>query len=269
VGPSWALVKTDELLTAYDEQLREAGEFPPEVPHERHGPVLWVHFPRRGFVTYRDLGGLRGDALDGVVAATVAHFRDETSYGQVEWKTRGHDEPADLGSRLERHGFVAEEVETVMVGEATALAVDVPLPEGVVVRRVGDGRDLEDDVRRLLAMQESVFGPGRGPRVEDVLRVALADQEEYWVAEAGGTVVGGGRLSPVPGTGFAGLWGGATLPGWRGRGIYRALTSARARSALARGVRLLHSDCTAMSRPVLERSGLVPVTTTTPYAWTR
>lgn len=262
-------MQTHELLAAYDEQLREAGEFPPDVPHQRHGPVLWVHFPRRGFVTYRDLGGLRGDALDDVVAATVAHFRDETSYDHVEWKTRGHDEPGDLGVRLEAHGFVPEEVETVMVGDATALAVDVPLPDGVVVRRAGDGADVEDDLRRLLAVQESVFGPGSGPRLEDVLRVERSGAEENWVAEASGEVVGGGRLAPVPGTDVAGLWGGTTLPAWRGRGIYRALTAARARSALARGVRLLHSDCTAMSRPILERAGLVAVTTTTPYVWTR
>ena len=83
-----------------------------------------------------------------------------------------------------------------------------------------------------------------------------------------------GHLAPagstrVEGTEFAGLWGGATLPEWRGRGIYRALTAARARFALAEGVRYLNSDCTAMSRPILERSGLVAVTTTTPYVWQR
>ena len=78
-----------------------------------------------------------------------------------------------------------------------------------------------------------------------------------------------GRLQVVPGTDFAGIWGGSTLPEYRGRGIYRALVSARARSAVDLGVRYLHSDSTDMSRPILERSGLVPVTTTTPYVWTR
>jgi hypothetical protein len=47
------------------------------------------------------------------------------------------------------------------------------------------------------------------------------------------------------------------------------LVSARARSALARGFRYIQSDCTPMSRPILERSGLLAVTTTTPYIWTR
>lgn len=260
----------EELLAAYDAQLREDGEFPPSVPHERHGPLLWVHFPRRGFITYRDLGGVEGEALDRLIAASVAHFRDETEYDHVEWKTRGHDAPADLGERLGAYGFVPDEVETVMIGEAAALDQDVAVPEGVRIRRCGDEGELEDDVRRLLAMQESVFGPHTSPLVEDVLRVAAAGEEEYWLAESPeGDVVCGGRLTPVPGTEFAGIWGGATVPQWRGRGIYRALTAARARSALARGLRYLHSDSTDMSRPILERSGLVAVTTTTPYEWTR
>lgn len=63
--------------------------------------------------------------------------------------------------------------------------------------------------------------------------------------------------------------GGATRPEWRGRGIYRALTAARARSALALGKRLMHSDSTEFSRPILERAGLVKVSATTPYMWRR
>ena len=93
------------------------------------------------------------------------------------------------------------------------------------------------------------------------------DGMELWVAEADGEIVSSGRLEPVPATEFAGIWGGATRPEWRGRGIYRALTAARARSALVLGKRLIHSDSTEESRPILERAGLVKVSTTTPYLW--
>ncbi len=68
---------------------------------------------------------------------------------------------------------------------------------------------------------------------------------------------------------WPGIWGGATRSQWRGRGIYRALTAARARSALALGKRLMHSDSTEFSRPILERAGLIKVSTTTPYMWRR
>jgi hypothetical protein len=52
-------------------------------------------------------------------------------------------------------------------------------------------------------------------------------------------------------------------------GGYRALTAARARSALALGKQLMHSDPTEFSRPILERAGLVKVSATTPYMWRR
>ena len=73
----------------------------------------------------------------------------------------------------------------------------------------------------------------------------------------------------VDGTDFAGIWGGATRSAWRGRGIYRALTAERARSALRMGKKYINSDSTEFSRPILERSGLVKVSTTTPYNWKR
>jgi ribosomal protein S18 acetylase RimI-like enzyme len=154
-----------------------------------------------------------------------------------------------------------------MIGEAALLAVDVPLPEGIQLRRVTSERD----VHALSAMQEEVFGSRFADEMAAALlrRLGFGDGMELWVAETDGEIVGSGRLEPVPGTEFAGIWGGATRPQWRGCGIYRALTAARARSALALGKRLLHSDSTEGSRPILERSGLVKVSTTTPYLWRR
>lgn len=88
---------------------------------------------------------------------------------------------------------------------------------------------------------------------------------EVWGAEVNGRIVSAGRIDPIPGTPFAGIWGGATLAEFRGRGIYRALTAARVRSVMARGVQWIHADCTDYSRPILERAGLVKITETVPW----
>ena len=256
------------LLEVYDSQLREA-EVRMATRCERHGPLLWATFGQtRGFVTYRSLDGYE-DRLRLLVAATRAYYEARPVITEVEWKTRGHDVAPGLPDILRQHGFVPQDEESVMLGEAAAMAVDVPLPPGVVIRRI----TAEPDVRRMSAMQAVAFGQDRTDEdlVGDLLHQTQEDPEslELWVAEVDGEVISAGRLEPVPGTEIAGIWGGSTLQEWRGQGIYRALTAERARSALRRGLRYLHSDSTEFSRPILERSGFLKITTTTPYEWHR
>ena len=256
------------LLAAYDEQLRTDAETPGAVSVTRLGPLRLVTFAGgRGFITYRDLGGADADTIRRLVPEALDHFRADPEIGRVEWKTRGHDHAPGLHEALLDNGFTPEEPESIMIGEAKALAVDVPLPAGVTLRRV----TAEADVRAMSAMADEVFGDPVSDEMANALlrRLSLRDGMELWVAEAAGQVVSAGRLDPVDGTDFAGIWGGATRVEWRGRGIYRALTAERARSALRLGKTLINSDSTEYSRPILERSGFVKVSTTTPYEWSR
>ncbi|MDD7835110.1 MULTISPECIES: GNAT family N-acetyltransferase [Paenarthrobacter] len=256
------------LLAAYDQQLRTDAETSDALTVTSLGPLCLATFVGgRGFITYRDLGGADEEGIRGLVADGVAYFKSQPEITRVEWKTRGHDDAPGLHEALLANGFAAEEPESIMIGEAQALSVDVPLPDGVTLRRVVD----EPDVRAMTAMQDEVFGDPVSDEMADGLlhRLTLDDGMELWVAEAEGHVVSAGRLDPVAGTDFAGIWGGATRREWRGRGIYRALTARRAQSALAKGKPFIQSDSTEYSRPILERSGLLKVSTTTPYRWAR
>ena len=259
---------SDRLLAAYDSQLRTDAETPGAVSVSKLGPLRLVTFAGgRGFITYQDLDGPEADAIGRMVGQALAHFQADPEITKVEWKTRGHDHAPGLHEALLEHGFTPDEPESIMVGDAAALAVDVTLPDGVSLRRV----TAEPDIRAMAAMQDEVFGNRHGEEMADSLlrRLARGDQLELWVAEANAAIVSAGRIESVDGTDFAGIWGGATRPQWRGRGIYRALTAERARSALRMGKRYINSDSTEFSRPILERSGLVKVSTTTPYYWAR
>lgn len=257
------------LLAAYDAQLRTASEMIGATSVVRMGPLWMGTFPGgRGFVSYRDLDGAGPAEVRDLVRGALGHFRADPGITGVEWKTRSHDVADGLREALLAERFHEGDPESVMVGEASSLAVDVDLPEGVTLRRVLTA----DGVRAAADVLGIVFGDDDwGALVPELTaRITGGDEDvELWVAEAGGAVVGSGRLECVPCTQFAGIWGGGMLPQWRGRGIYRALTSARARSALARGRRWIHSDSTPMSRPILERSGMVRVTGTTPWTWRR
>jgi ribosomal protein S18 acetylase RimI-like enzyme len=256
-----------DYLAAYDAQLRTEAETQSALSVARLGP-LWLatYSGGRGFVTYRDLAGADADTIAQWVADAVAHYRADPEVTRFEWKTRGHDDAPGLHDALIANGFVPDGPESIMIGEARLLAVDVELPDGVTLRRVEE----EADVRAMSEMQDAAFGSNlaSGMTRELLNRLARDDGMELWVAEAHGEIVSAGRLEPVHGTEFAGIWGGATLPAWRGRGIYRALTAERARSALRLGKRLMNSDSTEFSRPILERSGFVRVSTTTPYELT-
>ena len=258
----------DDFLLAYDQQLRTDAETPSATAVTRIGSLRLVTFEGGGgFVTYPRLHGDEAEQLPHLVAQVLEHYRHNPEISRVEWKTRGHDGIPGLYESLRENGFEPEESESIMIGRAQLLDVDVPLPPGVTLRRVLDAKD----VHAMAAMEDAAFGSATADATARALlrRLARNDGMELWVAEVEASIVAAGRLEPVEGTAFAGIWGGATLEAWRGRGIYRALTAARARSALAAGKTLIHSDSTEYSRPILERSGFVKVSTTTPYVWSR
>lgn len=262
------------LLAAYDSQLRRDAELPSALTAIPMGPLLLAtYLGGRGFITYRSLdtdeGPATQESVRDLVAAALEHYRAQPEITKVEWKTRGHDHAPGLHEALVAAGFEPDETESVMIGDAALLALDLELPTGVTVRQVHD----EAEVRAMTDMQGEVFGDdpaeAESHHEQIIHRLRTRTDMEMWVAELDGQIVSAGRLEPVEGTEFAGIWGGATRPEHRGRGIYRALTAARARSAIAQGKRWINSDSTDFSRPILERSGLIKVSTTTPYLWKR
>ncbi|MDX3236784.1 GNAT family N-acetyltransferase [Streptomyces sp. ME03-5709C] len=257
-----------EYRSAYDRQLR--ARVPADLSRfrsvERDGPLLRKTFEHggTGFLAYRDLGGLDGPELDALIARQRDHYAALGT--QVEWKYHAHDLPARLPERLVAAGFVPEEPETVLVGEAAALTAAPVLPEGLALREVTSRADFE----RIREMEETVWGvphdwlPGMlesevsGPG--DPCAVVVAETDD-------GTVACAGWARFHEGTDFVSLWGGSTLPQWRGRGAYRATVAHRARLAVAAGYRFLQVDASPDSAPILARLGLRPVAVTVPYVW--
>ena len=162
--------------------------------------------------------------------------------GHVEWKYYSHDGP-ELRERLLAAGLEPEDEETVVVAEAASIE---PPPDDVELRVATDAFD---------ELAARVFGK----------RYALPEKAVAVVAVVDGHPVSGGRVDLEDGVEFAGLFGGITLPEYRGQGLYRATVAKRAELARERGYRWLYSDALPTSRPILERLGFVPLTTTTPF----
>ncbi|MBT2422346.1 GNAT family N-acetyltransferase [Streptomyces sp. ISL-22] len=249
------------ILALYDRDLREGAQpDSPDARVERVGRVVRQVSSAHGWngVLWTDLDEASADAA---IAEQIAHF---TGLGrEFEWKLYGHDAPADLGRRLSDAGFTAQPEETLMIGEAAGPVLDAEPPEGVRILPVTDAAGVD----LVVEVHEKAFGTDSSRLRHQLLARLAADPDTVVavVALADGTPVSAARMELVPGTRFAGLWGGGTVEAWRGRGIYRALVAHRARAAADRGYHYLQVDAMSTSRPILERLGFAPVTTTTPY----
>lgn len=251
-----------ELRQAYDDEVRAtfAQHLPTGWRGETDGPVVRCLTDREGFAMLtRPAVDVPLEELTALVDRTVAHFAADGS--AFEWKTWDHDHPG-LRPLLLAAGAEAEDHEALVLGEAAPLATEPVLPDGITIRRVTEHADLE----KIGALSTEVWGQDWSWLADELAaRVAAPDPTYVFVAEDGDLVVSAAWLEGVRGTRIAGLWGGNTLPAYRGRGIYRALVAVRARLALDLGHPILHVDATDDSRPILERLGLHVVGGTQPF----
>lgn len=258
-------VAPEELLRAYDVEVR--GSFADQPPTgwtaQRDGPLIRCLTPRDGFAMLTaDAAGLSPDALVALVDRTFGYFA-ERGLG-FEWKTFDHDRQ-DLIPLLLQRGARPEPHEALVMGDAAALAAQPMLPAGLTLTAVTDRADLE----RIAELMSDVWGEDRSWMAGDLeARLAGPEPIEIFIVKDGDLAVSAAWLVPLPGTRVAGLWGGSTRAGYRGRGVYRALVARRAQLAVERGYPILQVDATDDSRPILERLGLRVVGGTTPYVTT-
>ena len=216
---------TAEILALYDVQMRNDPPPEPGVRHERAGSVVRA-VGRYNCILYSHLDAENADAA---IAEQAAHFRN--AHIEVEWKVYTHDMPADLGSRLSMAGFVADDAETLMAFDlAKDLAAGLT-PQDVVVRRIDDAQGLADHI----AVNAAIWNHGDVSRNEMYAQRLRDPSLGLYVAYVGGRPVAAARLEMPRDRVFAGLWGGCTLPAFRGRGIFRAVVAARAKEARAHG----------------------------------
>jgi hypothetical protein len=102
----------------------------------------------QGVVIYSDLAV--GD-VEAVVVEQIEYFE---SIGQdFEWKVYAHDSPSDLGARLAALGFKAEDEETIVCLDLSALPERLAETNTENVERVSD----PDGVGEIVSMMESVW----------------------------------------------------------------------------------------------------------------
>jgi ribosomal protein S18 acetylase RimI-like enzyme len=166
-------------------------------------------------------------------------------------------QPADLGARLEAHGFASEGDDPGMAADLHALREDVPVPSSLTIERVADEETLTDWIIALRAANG-----GAPPRLPLTPRAILLnrpatyapdDPYRLYTARLDGRPVATAAL--LLATGVAGLYCVATAPDARRRGIGSAVVLAALRDARAAGYRVGVLGASPMGIGVYRRLG--------------
>lgn len=152
-----------------------------------------------------------------------------------------------------------------MALDLAALPAPLAQTPNIAIRRITDPNDLA----AVRTVEAAVWR--RDPSAwSDRLATQLRDMPDFlsvYVAYVDDVPVCAARINFPANSPFASLWGGATLPAYRGRGIYTALVAVRAQEAVQRGYRYLTIDASPMSRPIVAKYGFQLLTMSQPCDW--
>ena len=251
----------EALRALYDEDQRKGFEEPGvrRVVSAYTVRQLNEHEPQ-SFLLYSDL---TADNADAIIEAEIAYF--ESIGHDFEWKYYSHDAPPDLLDRLRQRGFEIDEPETILILDMQTLPDVLAQPVTHDIRRVTDA----DNLRAFQAINEVVFGHSYEGQTEHLIweLTHVPEYMSFYGAYVDDVPVASARINYPANSRFASLWGGGTLEAYRGRGVYTALVAARAQEAIGRGRRFLTIDASPMSRPIVEKLGFVPISTSIPCVW--
>ncbi len=234
-----------ELLALYDTQLRIEIEYPGSRKEAFPHLVRFIR-PAPGMNTI-SYSRLDEHDLDAVIQEQIAYLAPMNQ--PFSWHVCDHDLPLCLKERLLAHGFALDDdPDAVMVLDTPNASPALLAPVTLDIRRITQ-RDQLDEVANIEA---AIWGGDFGwlkQRLGEHLEIP--DYVSVYMAYVDGRPACSGWVYFHPRSQFAGLFGGATLPVFRQRGLYTAVLAVRVQEAMRRGYRFLATGASPMSQPIL------------------
>lgn len=216
--------------------------FETPVPVPPYNMVVRCHMDRDG---------------DEAIAGVFSRFRQRAV--PFVWFAHPSARPADLGSRLERHGFEAVEQVTGMAMDLTVALAPPVVPPGVEIHEVTPANDLALFME-FVAARWHVPAAAR-PHLALIAHAfqigAAGSPNRAWIAVRDGMAVGKVFTHDVGHV--AGVYGMATRSASRGLGLGRALCVTALADARRRGRRLAVLHSSPMAVPLYRSVGFCDV----------
>jgi GNAT superfamily N-acetyltransferase len=252
----------EQLRRIYDVyQRQQESAQSTECDAQDHLVRIFIPALNLGFVTYSKL---TSDNADEAIAQSIAYFQPKQC--DIEWTYFDYDTPDDLPSHLVTHGFQATEPEAVMVLDIAQAHPRLHAPLSFDVRQATTQAHLHDADTVENAVWGDIPRQSVSARIQSMwendpssasLHIAYVNEKPVCY----GRLEFGNDDNP-----FASIWSGATLPGYRGQGLYTSIVSSRLQEAQERGRRYLTVDAKPdTSMPILEKLGFITIAYSTPY----
>ncbi|MHB8113339.1 MAG: GNAT family N-acetyltransferase [Bellilinea sp.] len=240
------------VLAKFTQQMRQDITYP-DMQKEILPRVVRFTRPAPGMsmVLFSDLNEANADAE---IEEQIAFFT--ANQLPFSWKMYAYDSPPDLFSRLQAHGFTPDPPDALMALDLAEVSVELLKPSAVDVRRIE--RDQLADV--VTVLQQVWGGDFAWIHARHGAHLAVPDYLSIYVAYVADAPACAGWAYYPPGSEFASLWGGSTIPAMRNTGLYTAVLSARVQEAIRRGRHYLVIDAGFQSRPIVERHGFIYLT---------
>ena len=241
-----------EILAKFTRQMRRDITYP-DMQKEVLSRVVRFTRPAPGMSTvlYSDLNEANADAE---IEEQIAFFT--ANQLPFSWKMYAYDSPPDLLSRLQAHDFTPDPPDALMALDLAEVPADLLKPAAVDVRQID-----RDQLAVVVTVLQQVWGGNFAwIHARHGAHLAVPDYLSIYVAYVADAPACAGWTYFHPGSQFASLWGGSTIPTMRNRGLYTAVLSARLQEAIRRGRRYLVVDAGSLSRPIVERHGFVHLT---------
>ena len=248
-----------QILALYDQDRKGVMLFGMQREETSH-LVRHISPSGEGVIIYSNLNSTN---VEEVIREQVAHF--ESIGRDFSWVVYRHHTPADLKERLLAHGFRVEDPDSTMVLDIKDVSPALLEPIHIDVRRINDPNKIDD----VLTIRRQVWQCDYSSTAQSLAKRLIDAPHSLglYVAYVDGKSVSTAQISFYHRGQFAGLVHAATLPGYRGRGLYTTLVAIRVQEASRRGIRYLDADASPISRPILERLGFQWLTESQSCGW--
>lgn len=239
----------NEWIALFHKELRQEAVTPGFIREETEYVVRHIsRFNENGFIL---ASNVNERSAREVIRNELIYFGNLKQ--NFEWKVYSYDKPDNLTEILKQEGFTMDDPEALMV---VKLSESHPFLTKLNLHAVKEITD-EQGILDVIALEEAIWNGSHTELGERLWRDKQDSPDSLYIygVYEDGQLVSAAWMYLENNSSFASLWGGSTLPQYRGKGYYSKLLAVRAQKAFEKGYSFLTVDASPMSKPILEKSG--------------